>query len=65
MLTGESDGLSILKELHWLSVDLRINYKILCIVFKYLQDKSALAYLRDLLIHNNRNSGIIYRSYIK
>ena len=60
MLTErESDALNALKELHWLLVDVRIKYKILCILFKCLHDKSSLAYLRDLLIHNNRNSGTI------
>ena len=49
----ERDALSALKELHWLPVDARIKYKILCIVFKCLHDKSPLPYVRDLLIHNN------------
>ena len=55
----ESDALSALKEFHWLPVDVRKKYKILCIVFKCLNNKSTLAYLRDLLIQNDRNSGII------
>ena len=41
----ESDALSALKELHWLPVDTRIKYKILCIVFKCLHDKSTPTYL--------------------
>ena len=46
---------------------MRVKYKILCIVFKCLHDKFALAYLRNLLIHNNRNSGTIsgIRSSVK
>ena len=55
----ESDALCALKELHWLPADVRIKYKILCVVFKCLHDKCSLAYLRDLLIQNKRNSGII------
>ena len=55
----ERDALSALKELHWLPVDVKIKYKILCIVFKSLHDKSALAYLRDLMIHNNRNGRVV------
>ena len=53
----ERDALSALKELHWLPADARIKYNILCMVFKCLHDKSTLAYLKDLLIHNNRNGG--------
>ena len=55
----ERDAFSTLNELHWLLVDVRIKYKILCTVFKYVHDKSVLAYLRDLLIHNNRNGGVV------
>ena len=56
---GERDAHSSLKELHWLPVDVRIKYKILWLVFKCLHDKSTQAYLRDLLIHNNRNGGVV------
>ena len=59
IVNKERDALSALKGLHWLPVEARIKYKILCLVFKCLHDNSALAYLRDLLIHNNRNGGVV------
>ena len=58
-INRESDALSALKEFYWLPVDQRIKYKILSIIFKCLHDRSELAYVRDFLIHNNRNSEII------
>ena len=45
----ERDALSALKQFHWLPVDARIKYKILCIVFKCLHDKSPLPYIKRFI----------------
>ena len=40
----------ILDELHWLRVDARIHFKILCMVYKCINDPSAPPYLTELII---------------
>ena len=40
----------ILEELHWLRVDARIHFKILCMVYKCINDPLAPPYLRELII---------------
>ena len=48
---SKSDGSSqCLRELHWLPIKQRIQYKILCLVHKCL-DCKAPKYLQDLLVH--------------
>ena len=42
-----------LKELHWLPIDLRIKFKILCFVYKCL-DGNAPEYLQNLLVIRNQ-----------
>ena len=40
----------ILEELHWLRVDARIHFKILCIVYRCINGPSAPPYLTELII---------------
>ena len=40
-----------LRDLHWLPIRAQIQYKILVMVYKCL-DNSAPDYLKDLLVHN-------------
>ena len=53
---------TILKELHWLPIDIRIQFKMLCIVFKCIHLSTAPTYLKDLISvkdsghHNLRSS---------
>ena len=49
----QCNSLKCLHELHWLPIVLRIEYKILTIVHKCLNDNKAPVYLKNLLIHNN------------
>ena len=46
----------ILASLHWLPVTLRVQFKLLCIVFKCINLERAPLYLKDLIIVNNHNS---------
>ena len=46
----------VLKHLHWLSVHLRAEYKLLSIVFSVLNTNTAPIYFRDLLKENNRRT---------
>ena len=39
----------ILRELHWLPIDSRIQFKILCIVFKIIHQSTAPRYLSELV----------------
>jgi hypothetical protein len=43
-----------LKELHWLPIELRIKFKILCFVYKCLND-NAPEYLKNLLVIRTQN----------
>ena len=55
----QCNSLKCLHELHWLPIVARIEYKILTIVHKCLNDNKAPVYLKNLLIHNNWiNSGV-------
>ena len=45
----------VLKDLHWLLVEIRIIFKILCIVFKCLYFETAPIYLKDLLKTKSRS----------
>ena len=44
-----SSATSLLKELHWLPVFHRVNYKIALIVFKCINVNDFPAYLKDLI----------------
>ena len=55
----QCNSLRCLHELHWLPIVARIEYKILTIVHECLNDNKVLAYLKNLLIHNNKiNLGV-------
>ena len=45
----------ILKSLHWLPVKVRIQFKLLCIVFKCIYLASSPLYLKELIVINSRN----------
>ena len=55
----QCNSVKCLHELHWFPIVARIEYKILTIVHKCLNDNKAPVYLKNLLIHSNQiNSGI-------
>ena len=58
----QADVNPVLKDLHWLPIEQRVRYKILCIIFKIIrQGEVAPNYLSELIsidhpLHNTRKS---------
>ena len=50
-------SLQALHDLHWLPIHVRIDFKILMLVFKCLHEKFAPCYLKDLLV-TNKHTGM-------
>ena len=48
-------SIKALFELHWLPVRAHIDFKILLITHKYLNDSNSPSYLQNLLVHNKRS----------
>ena len=48
-------SLQALFELHFLSIKACIEYKLLFIIHKCIQDQYSLAYLKDLIVSNRRS----------
>lgn len=46
----------VLKQLHWLPLDLRIQYKLGTLIYQSLYSESSPSYLTELLIQNNRRN---------